>query len=175
MKLLVLYGPPGVGKHTVGKELSRLTGYKFFHNHYIVDLVSALFPWGTPDYFELSKEISDRVFQKAISRNINFVTTYVYAAGLDDQIIKQRIKSVEKTGGDIHFVLLSCSQKTLERRVRSKGRKKYKKLNTAKSLRELMKKYKLTTAMNFVKTLEIDTTNKSPKTTARLIKEYYKL
>ncbi len=33
MQLVFLYGPPGVGKLTVGNALSALTGYKLFHNH----------------------------------------------------------------------------------------------------------------------------------------------
>jgi shikimate kinase len=31
MKLIVLHGPPGVGKLTVGRELAGLTGYALFH------------------------------------------------------------------------------------------------------------------------------------------------
>ena len=32
MKLVFIYGLPGVGKLTVAKELSIITGYKLFHN-----------------------------------------------------------------------------------------------------------------------------------------------
>jgi len=32
-KLIILFGPPAVGKMTVGKELADLTGLKLFHNH----------------------------------------------------------------------------------------------------------------------------------------------
>ena len=39
MKLVILYGPPGVGKLTVGRELAARTGFKLFHNHLTVDLV----------------------------------------------------------------------------------------------------------------------------------------
>jgi shikimate kinase len=33
MNFIVIFGPPAVGKMTVGQELARLTGYKLFHNH----------------------------------------------------------------------------------------------------------------------------------------------
>ena len=42
MRLVVLYGPPGVGKLTVGTELSELTGFKLFHNHLTVNLVTSV-------------------------------------------------------------------------------------------------------------------------------------
>ena len=33
MKTVYIYGAPGAGKLTVGKELSRLTGFSLLHNH----------------------------------------------------------------------------------------------------------------------------------------------
>jgi len=33
MELVVVFGPPAVGKMTVGREICLLTGFKFFHNH----------------------------------------------------------------------------------------------------------------------------------------------
>src|SRR3989338_7066770 len=161
MKLIVLYGPPGVGKHTIGTELAKLTGYHFFHNHYIVDLVSALFPLGTKEYFDLSKEVSDIAFRAAVDNDIDLISTYVYATGLDDAIIKERSKYVKKQGGTIQFVQLTCSQEALEDRVQSEGRKRYQKLTSVKGLRRLMRKYDLTTPIKFVESLKIDTTNKS--------------
>lgn len=47
MTLVILYGPPAVGKLTVGIELAKLTGYKLFHNHLTTDTVRSLFPRGT--------------------------------------------------------------------------------------------------------------------------------
>ncbi len=38
MQLVYLYGPPGVGKLTVARELVALTGFKLFHNHLAVNL-----------------------------------------------------------------------------------------------------------------------------------------
>jgi len=38
MKTLVfIVGPPAVGKMTVGRELSSLTGFPFFHNHLTIE------------------------------------------------------------------------------------------------------------------------------------------
>jgi replication-associated recombination protein RarA len=39
MKLILLYGPPAVGKLTIAKEIARLTGFKLFHAHLTSDLV----------------------------------------------------------------------------------------------------------------------------------------
>jgi hypothetical protein len=48
MKLLLLYGPPAVGKLTIAKEIARLTEFKVFHAHLTVDLVASIFPRDAP-------------------------------------------------------------------------------------------------------------------------------
>ena len=55
MKLVVLFGPPAVGKMTVGRELERFTGLRLFHNHMTIDLALRFFDWGTPAFEKLSR------------------------------------------------------------------------------------------------------------------------
>ena len=43
MKLIILTGSEAVGKMTVGQELSKLTGYKLFHEHMVKEPVLELF------------------------------------------------------------------------------------------------------------------------------------
>ena len=57
MNLIFMYGPPGVGKLTVARELSQLTGYKLFHNHLVVNLVYAVFDFKTKPFVELREKI----------------------------------------------------------------------------------------------------------------------
>jgi tRNA uridine 5-carbamoylmethylation protein Kti12 len=47
MKLVFLHGAPAVGKLTVARELSALTGFRLFHNHLTVDLATSLFTFGS--------------------------------------------------------------------------------------------------------------------------------
>jgi shikimate kinase len=42
MKLVILFGPPAVGKMTVGQQLANLTGFKLFHNHMTIETRSQL-------------------------------------------------------------------------------------------------------------------------------------
>jgi hypothetical protein len=42
MKLIFLYGLPGVGKLTVARETAKLTGLNVFYNQLAVDLVESL-------------------------------------------------------------------------------------------------------------------------------------
>lgn len=61
-KLVILFGPPAVGKMTVGYELERLTGLRLFHNHMTIDLVLGFFEFGTPPFQRLVSEFRTRIF-----------------------------------------------------------------------------------------------------------------
>ena len=68
MKLLLLYGPPAVGKLTIAKALARLTAFQVFHAHLTVDLVTAIFPRGTPAYQHLLWDIRYAVVGRSRTR-----------------------------------------------------------------------------------------------------------
>lgn len=65
MKLIILFGPPAVGKRTVGLELAKLTGLKLIHNHTTIELVLNFFDWNSPQ-FKLSNEFRYRVNQVSL-------------------------------------------------------------------------------------------------------------
>ena len=58
MKLVILYGPPAVGKLSIAQALAARTGFRVLHNHLLMDLSHALFGWVKrlailPDTYEL--------------------------------------------------------------------------------------------------------------------------
>jgi hypothetical protein len=57
MRVFYLYGPPGVGKLTVGTSLAALTGFRLFHNHLTVNLATAVFPRETEPWRELIRHV----------------------------------------------------------------------------------------------------------------------
>ena len=57
MKLVLIHGAPAVGKLSVARELAKLTGFRLFHNHLTVDLVSAVFPFGSQPFILARKQV----------------------------------------------------------------------------------------------------------------------
>ena len=55
MNLILLYGPPAVGKLTTAKELASQIGYKIFHNHHTQDMVYPIFGFKSPVVDKLLK------------------------------------------------------------------------------------------------------------------------
>lgn len=57
MKLILLYGAPGVWKMTIAQELSQRTGYALFHNHMILNALSSIFGYNHPVRKKLEKNL----------------------------------------------------------------------------------------------------------------------
>ena len=120
MELVVIFGPPAVGKMTVGHELCRRTGFKLFHNHMTVEPLVDIFAWGSPSYVRLVNEFRTRIIEEAVAADLpGLVFTFVWALELqaDCDVITSYLKIVESRGGRVRFVELYAEQ--AERLVRN--------------------------------------------------------
>ena len=78
--LVVIFGPPAVGKMAVGAELSALTGFPLFHNHLSIEAVLPVFEFGTPAFGRLVGEFRERVFVEVAESDLpGLIFTYVWA------------------------------------------------------------------------------------------------
>ena len=111
MHLVVLFGPPAVGKMTVGHELCRLTGYRLFHNHMTIEPFLGVFDYGTPSYRRLSAELRQRIFEEAIASDLpGLVFTFVWGLELEHEreLMQGYVDLVESAGGRVSFVELAA-------------------------------------------------------------------
>lgn len=111
MHLVCIFGPPAVGKMTVGHELARLTGFRLFHNHMTVDPVLDIFPFGSPPFTRLVDEFRRRIIEEAVAADLpGLVFTFVWgleSAG-DRDTIASYVDIVERGGGRVSFVELAA-------------------------------------------------------------------
>lgn len=137
MKLIFLYGLPGVGKLTVARELAKLTGFRVFHNHLTVDLVESIFEFGSQSFIELREEIWLAVFSRAANSLDGLIFTFAFDKTVRDDFIGNVQKVVESNGGEVFFVELKCSVEELERRITDPSRQRFGKLNSLERFRDL--------------------------------------
>ena len=109
MHLVMLFGPSAVGKMTVGRELSRLTGYPLFHNHMSIEPVLQIFPFGSPSFNRLTRQLRRGVMEEAVASNLpGLIFTYVWA--LDDPgdraYVDELTEPVRRSGGRLDFIEL---------------------------------------------------------------------
>lgn len=110
--LVWLFGPPAVGKMTVGLELSRLTGLPLFHNHVSIEAVLPVFEYGTPPFNRVVGRFRDHVFQEAARSDLpGLIFTMMWAFDIESDLrfVEKQKAVFEAEGGRAVFVELQAS------------------------------------------------------------------
>jgi hypothetical protein len=113
MHLVVIFGPPAVGKMTVAHELTGLTGYKLFHNHMTVEPVLDIFEFGSPPFSRLVDAFRRMIMEEAADSGLRgLVFTFVWGLELqgDLEVVSSYVELVESRGGRVSFVELFAEQ-----------------------------------------------------------------
>ena len=138
MRLIFLYGLPGVGKLTVARELAKLTGFRIFHNHLAVDLVESVFEFGSLPFVELREKVWLEVFSRAVAVDLDgLIFTFAFDRTVRGGFIENTREVIESAGGEVLFVELRCAPEELERRIEHPSRQRYGKLSSVGRFREL--------------------------------------
>ena len=176
MKLVILYGPMGVGRLTVAKELQKITHYPLFHNHITFDFLAPLGGIGTEEFWSRNNALRCAWVEAAAKAKFpGMIMTFCYAKGYDDATMKRFKRIVERHGGQACFVQLLAPEAVLHRRIKEPSRKKHMKVKDSKTLNKLLKQYDLYSPIPFVTSLTLDTVAMTPRKTAVHIKKQYRL
>ena len=171
MKLVFLHGAPAVGKLTVARELATRTGFRLFHNHLTVDLVSSLFSFGSEPFVLLREQIWLAAFAEAARNNVSLIFTFNPERTVRERFVQDTLDVVSSAGGEVVFVELTCTEEELERRIEDASRKEFGKLASIEQYRSL----KDAGAFHFPRLpngICLDTTYQLAADTAELISEY---
>ncbi|EGD44149.1 hypothetical protein NBCG_01507 [Nocardioidaceae bacterium Broad-1] len=109
MHLINLFGPPAVGKMSVGREIAARTPYRLFHNHATIEPLLEVFDWEMPSFGVLKSEFRRRVIEEAVASELpGLIFTFVWALDLpeDTRAVETLIAPVAAAGGRIDFVEL---------------------------------------------------------------------
>ena len=182
MNFVVIFGPPAVGKMTVGYELAKLTGMKVFHNHMTIDLILEFFPYGHEKFSALVSEFRQRIFGEVATSDLpGMIFTFVWALNQPDD--KQQVGFYcgifRRNGANIYFVELEADLDVRLERNKSEFRlsKKSSKRDLSRSEKNLLStenQYRMNTDNDFFyqeNCVKINNTNLSPTETAKQIAE----
>lgn len=173
MKLIILYGPPGVGKLTVARLLSEQTNFQLFHNHLTIEFVAKFYKLWSPKFWRALTAVRIAMFETAAINKEDLIFTFVYEKGTKDKVAKDFIDTYKKRGGEICLVQLTATLEELQRRVVDESRKKYSKLSDPKILKDYLSRADLFSLIPEEDSLQIDTTNFSPdEVTQMIIKKF---
>ena len=170
MRLIFIYGLPAVGKLTVARELARLTHFRLFHNHLVVDALLSVFEFGSPRFVELREQIWLEMFTKAgESRVPGLIFTFAFDQSVTREFIPNLQRAMAAQGSEIEFVELTCEPDEIEKRITTGSRKDFGKLSSLEMYRELRAAGAFVNPGIPVGGLSIDVTTRKPLETATLI------
>lgn len=183
MKLIIISGPPAVGKMTVGRALAQLTNWKLFHNHMSLELVNQFFDFGTPSFSRLDKLIRFGIFEEVAKSDLEgliFTIVTAYSEQSDLDYLDQIIKVFENRNPEVLIVDLSADLEERLKRNKNPERIKHKPSKrdvdfSEKALLSYEKDYRMNSTETDLlgKTvLRINNTHLSPERVAQRILDY---
>jgi hypothetical protein len=109
MKLLIIFGPPAVGKMTVGQEISNKTDFKLFHNHLTIEPLLNIFEYESKEFQRLNKIFRTSVFEEAAKSDLKgFIFTFVWALEQEKEFeyLKGLIAPFKEQNAEVFFLEL---------------------------------------------------------------------
>ena len=183
MDLMIIIGAGAVGKMTVGQELMKITDFRLFHNHMMIEPVIDIFGFFNGAVVEkLRNDIFDAFIE---SDNKGMIFTYMWAFDMqsDWDYIKQLSEKFESSGGTVYYVELVADRNVrlkrnkTENRLANKASKRNLELSEQRMVRE-ESKYRLVSRdgeIPFENYIKIDNTDLEPDRVAQMIKEHFRL
>ena len=110
MTLLVVFGPPAVGKMTVGRAIADASDFRLFHNHHTIEPLLDVFDYGTPPFNKLLGLFRQAVLDEAAAYDTDLVFTLVL--DLEDERdlegVRRHLQPFVDAGRRIVFVELTA-------------------------------------------------------------------
>ena len=107
-ELVVLFGPPAVGKMTVGRAVCAASDFRLFHNHHTIEPLHEIFGQSSPVFGILNAEFRRRVIEEAAAHDVRLVVTTVWnlAGERDAAYVRGLVAPYADRGLPVRFVEL---------------------------------------------------------------------
>ena len=110
---LFAVGPPAVGKMTVGREITKRTGLRLFHDHLPAELVLPFFDFGSPAFDRLVDRFRRHLIEEVAASDLpGLIFTYVWAYDLpgEQETLERYARPFQQRGGRVLYAELQASQ-----------------------------------------------------------------
>ena len=169
MQVIFIFGPTASGKLTVAREVAAATGFKLFPDHLAVQLVDSVFDSGMRPYVRIREWAWTEVLREAVHANRSLVFTFKPQATIRTSFISHACVIIERLGGDIVFVELTCPEAVLESRIETADRRALHKLARVDEYRRLRDHGEFQFGTMPTPALQIDTSECTPREAAARI------
>ena len=182
--LVAIFGPPAVGKMTVGQALRDRTGFGLYHNHMVIDLLTPFFEFGSEPFERLATDYRRQFFEEAANDRLGIIATWGWRFDQpeDQRAVEHLIEPFVDTGGRVSFVELAAPLELRLRRNRTENRRANKRTEwaTDEALTTSHETYQHNTNDEWLfpwpeRHLKIENADIEPAAAAALIQEHFGL
>ena len=181
MKLLILIGNSSVGKMTVGQELTKITPFRLFHNHMMIEPVLEIFGSFRGDVIQKLRSVIFEEFAKTDHYGLIFTCMWAFDMQSDWDYI-ERVKEIFGLDEqDVYYVELIAPQEVrlernaTENRLKNKASKRDIETSNQRLLRD-DRNYRcesLPGEIPFPNYLRLENANISAEEAAQIIKTHF--
>jgi hypothetical protein len=157
VKFIVIYGPSGIGKESVGRELARRNDWHLFPQHLAFDISCAVVGFGNNGFEKYQRKVCLDAFRALIEKKVLGIV-FTFVDGLFDLLKEFAIKA--------EFIRLSCDFDEHVRRVTSEGRKNTNKIQSKDCLEEYLRRFDFSVDIPCVESVHLDNTELSVQESA---------
>jgi hypothetical protein len=167
VKFSVIYGPSGVGKESVGRELALRNDWHLFPQHLAFDISCAVIGFGNNGFEKYQRKICLDAFSTLIeNRVLGIVFTFCYVSPASNYFIDGLFDLLKEFAIKPEFVRLSCDFDEHVRRVTSEGRKNTNKIQTKDYLEEYLRRFDSSVDIPGIRSVHLDNTKLSVQESA---------
>lgn len=120
---VLLYGPPAVGKKTVGPALSAMTGIPLVDNHLTGDIGRRVFSGRRDAHAELVDNLRLEIARAAAAGGVDLITTWMFDPAVDRPVADRLEEVIDAAGGTLTRVQLVAPESVLVDRVGAPSRR----------------------------------------------------
>jgi deoxyadenosine/deoxycytidine kinase len=167
VKFIVIYGPSGIGKESVGRELAKRNDWHIFPQHLAFDIACAVVGFGNNGFEKYQRKVCLDAFRALIEKRVlGIVFTFCYVSPASNYFVDGLFDLLKEFAIKAEFVRLSCEFDEHVRRVTSEGRKNTNKIQSKDYLEEYLRRFDFSVDIPSVKSVHLDNTELSVQESA---------
>jgi hypothetical protein len=169
LQVVFIFGPTASGKLTIAREVAQMTGFRLFPDHLAVDLIKGVFDPDMRPYIRIREWAWTEVLREAVHVNRSLVFTFEPQASIRSSFISHACVIIERLGGEIVFVELTCPDEVREARIENEDRRVLGKIASLAEYRRLRDRGAFDFRQMPTPRLKIDTSQCTPVEAANRI------
>lgn len=141
-RLVVLYGPPGVGKKTIGAALAERLGWPLHHQHLAFDAAAERFSFGTAEFEREHRALTLAALRTHVAAGEpGVVMTYCYTWPGSRFFVEGLRACASELSASLDFVRIRCGPDEHLRRVTDPARVGTNKISSPAELRASLERF----------------------------------